>query len=264
MEWEELRDDAGNAYFYNNSTGESSWEAPLVEEEWSASDAGAAVTIVDVEESHHEVGTDWEELRDDAGNAYFYNNVTGESSWEPPTWGDLKSKLKMQRLTSALTSAAEDVANKPVAAEHAGSEWEELDDGAGNAYFYNHITGETSWEPPTWGDLKSKLKMQRLTSALTSAATEEIAVDDAAPATIVASGPAGAARGGAEWSEQYDEFGNVYYFNASTGETSWEAPTWSDLKSKLKMKRMTSALTSAADAPEVAGESSYFSNIIYD
>ena len=30
--------------------------------------------------------------------------------------------------------------------------WEEVDDGTGNVYYYNHDTGESSWERPAeWG-----------------------------------------------------------------------------------------------------------------
>ena len=256
MEWEELYDESGNVYWYSHATGESSWEVP---QEW---------TDLEQVESYAEPAAssgreEWEELYDESGNAYYYNHTTGETSWEPPTWGDLKSKLKMQRMTAALTSAAAESATEAdaeTAEPSEGTAWEELDDGSGNTYFYNHTTGETSWDAPqAWGDLKSKLKMQRMTAALTSAAEQpepheyygESAIEAASSyesggAAIELAEP----YAGEEWEELYDESGTTYYYNHTTGETSWEPPTWGDLKSKLKMQRMTAALTSAAAKSE--------------
>eukprot|EP00931_Biecheleriopsis_adriatica_P065049 TRINITY_DN39669_c0_g1_i1.p2 TRINITY_DN39669_c0_g1~~TRINITY_DN39669_c0_g1_i1.p2 ORF type:complete len:167 (-),score=39.72 TRINITY_DN39669_c0_g1_i1:81-581(-) len=63
--WAAADDGAGNTYYYNATTGESSWEVPA---------GGAAPSLPD----------GWMAADDGAGNTYYYNATTGESSWEIP------------------------------------------------------------------------------------------------------------------------------------------------------------------------------------
>lgn len=59
---------------------------------------------------------DWEEYKTDAGEIYFYNKVTGKSTWEDP-WID-------------------------------SGDWKAYYDDEGDVYFYNSKTNESCWELP--------------------------------------------------------------------------------------------------------------------
>ena len=65
-DWIEALDENGNKYWYNVSTGQTSWDSPA--------SMGQPRVI-----------GDWSEQFDDLGNAYWVNMVTGESSWELPS-----------------------------------------------------------------------------------------------------------------------------------------------------------------------------------
>lgn len=63
-EWTEMQDEAGNTYYVNGSTGETSWSQPTLQQQQEASE--------------------WTLAYDEQGNAYYYNTRTGEASWTEP------------------------------------------------------------------------------------------------------------------------------------------------------------------------------------
>jgi hypothetical protein len=82
--WAQMTDESGTVYYYHTITGETSWEPPV---ELTEGD--------EVVEPHHDQDMegngeqamrngDWIQLQDDGGNFYWYNEVTGQSSWELP------------------------------------------------------------------------------------------------------------------------------------------------------------------------------------
>jgi hypothetical protein len=73
--WTELWDDAhGCPYWWNEATGESTYEPPVVADEAARSGGSAAARP-----------GGWTELWDDAhGCPYWWNEATGESTYEPP------------------------------------------------------------------------------------------------------------------------------------------------------------------------------------
>ena len=70
-DWEAHVDpSSGNTYYYNATTGETSWEPPAG---FAAAPAASSLP------------SEWQEGYDEStGKTYYYNTVTGETSWDPP------------------------------------------------------------------------------------------------------------------------------------------------------------------------------------
>jgi len=81
------------------------------------------------------VKCDWIEQKTDEGDIYYYNNVSGESSWEQPP---------------GFKASGGGGAPKPAApAAPAKSDWvKQIDPSSGSPYYYNEATDESSWDPP--------------------------------------------------------------------------------------------------------------------
>ncbi|NWY32259.1 RHG27 protein, partial [Pheucticus melanocephalus] len=89
--------------------------------------------------------SDWETHTDtDSGHLFYYNPVTGETTWDCP-FGQAADGV------SPGASPAPSLAHSPELPE-----WEQhVDQGSGQTFFYNSVTGETSWDPPSAGDTGS-------------------------------------------------------------------------------------------------------------
>ncbi|KAF1780863.1 Leucine-rich repeat domain, L domain-like [Phytophthora cactorum] len=72
------------------------------------------------------------------GYTYYVNARTGEATWDKPKF--LGSDIDSDTNTNKPSNNAED----------AREAWKPYDDGYGNAYYWNSVTGESSWEPPTF------------------------------------------------------------------------------------------------------------------
>uniref|UniRef100_A0A8C0HNH6 Rho GTPase activating protein 27 n=1 Tax=Buteo japonicus TaxID=224669 RepID=A0A8C0HNH6_9AVES len=86
--------------------------------------------------------SDWETHTDtDSGHLFYYNPVTGETTWDCP-FGQAEDGV------SPVASPASSLPHSPEFPE-----WEQyMDEASGQAFFYNSVTGETSWDPPHTGD----------------------------------------------------------------------------------------------------------------
>ncbi|KAM9296537.1 rho GTPase-activating protein 27-like [Gastrophryne carolinensis] len=78
---------------------------------------------------------DWETHTDqNSGQHFYYNCVTGETTWDCP-FDQAEEPLQSAITPTSLSPAPED--------------WEKLfDESSGQFYFYNPLTGETSWDLP--------------------------------------------------------------------------------------------------------------------
>ncbi|XP_026078916.1 rho GTPase-activating protein 27 [Carassius auratus] len=93
--WEIHTDDqSGQKYYYHPSTGRSTWEYPLrssmesslgTEEACSPASFPQSPISSPVDPSPQRWSSDWEKLLDEnTGRHYFFNIVSGQSSWDPP------------------------------------------------------------------------------------------------------------------------------------------------------------------------------------
>ena len=94
--WEALQDpNSGGEYYYNSHTGETAWDKPMIRQEEpsvSVTDDSNPVVISDTVEDKP-LPDGWISLTDDSsGRVYFYNEGTGETSWENPV-GSVEDNL---------------------------------------------------------------------------------------------------------------------------------------------------------------------------
>lgn len=194
-EWTEVVDDEGNIYYYNEGSGQTSWEKPNgFDNEAEPTSPEAAADEVDddkalgsdlVESDTIDSGTadgclpeGWVEMEDpDSGDKYYFNELTDESSWDRPeadTGGKTTSSSKEDSayvLPKGWTVA--------------------IDEDSGEEFFYNDDTGESSWDHPS-----ILLELQEL--------------DELPPG----------------WEESIDpQSGETFYFNTADGTSSWEKPS---------------------------------------
>jgi hypothetical protein len=177
-DWELRHDEgSGQAFYVNVKTGESSWEPPTTTE----------VTLPPVN-GDLAVQQQWAEAFDESGNAYYVNLVTMETRWTPPpsagadsgdhqaagaTEGALTHRPRrpstaeqMAELNRLLSGGDDDdeeeddatkcggdgpivTSGQAMTATGGGCAWMMfVNEGDGQPYYYNHLTGECVWDPP--------------------------------------------------------------------------------------------------------------------
>jgi len=227
----------------------------------------------------------WQELIDETtGNVYYYHAQTSETSWERTTLPqafmganelkeshDLNKDSELQNhhstsgdLSERSDSSKGDEGNLSGIASPLSNEmrneivlpdgWvEACDEGTGKPYFYNSVSGQTSWEKPvavtgeSHGKIQSEVRSPEResdSSVLPSLSVGDFKMKVENPPSnavvqdrneetcdLVASGsseqadvldiPNNLPHG---WSHQRDATGMSYYINEDTGETSWDLP----------------------------------------
>ncbi|KAI1884140.1 hypothetical protein AGOR_G00223380 [Albula goreensis] len=86
----------------------------------------------------------WEVHTDrETGQEYYYNPATGQSTWDNPLSPPTEAESPMEAVPSPSPSPS------PPLPAAGGSDWEKLlDEASGRHYFYNHVSGKTSWGNP--------------------------------------------------------------------------------------------------------------------
>lgn len=130
--WEFIVDEDGDQYYFNASTGESSWERPTADP--SAAEAAAVDDGGGITDATHVDGRPlapgWQRVVDDDGDVFYFNEETGESEWEP-VYGE----------AGAADEYAED--ERPLA-----EGWARIEDEDGDVFYFHEESGESVWDPP--------------------------------------------------------------------------------------------------------------------
>jgi hypothetical protein len=248
--WQAMVDEQnGSPYYYNTQTGESRWEKPEAQEAPVEKSRRRKSLLMLVSGEAHvptavstiEVASGalvWKEIVDETHGLYFYNTQTGESRWEKPADAQAASVavaaggLGDEKVAGWIKA---DGGGATAAAVKLG-EWTKIEDATNGNYYYNTVTGETSWSPPTnpmvggsAGDVVEAAGAGDAHAVEGSGArTAEGGVADplqhGSSSTSVETQSASAKVAGG-WRRIVNEVSGVYYFNDFTGESQWDEPT---------------------------------------
>lgn len=156
--WEVLTNGDGVTYYYHTETGETSFERPDVEiasklqastedgiDEQQSKQAVQPKNDLDLDHAS-DVPENWEEIVDEnSGSTYYYNRVSGESRWNLPR----QMLLAMSALTAMnMFSPSNDENTSIEIRQEDETEWETIEEDNGSVYYYNTLTGESTWDNP--------------------------------------------------------------------------------------------------------------------
>lgn len=107
FEWSAFYDDEGRIYYYNEKSGESSWDAPSdfnpppkdATEPSSEKDL-ESTNNSDAGDAPHE--SDWVIYLDDDGREYYFNTATEETTWEKPV--ELQKHTEMSPVEASVAT----------------------------------------------------------------------------------------------------------------------------------------------------------------
>ena len=136
---------------------------------------------------------DWREARTKSQRPYYYNAVTNESSWDPPStynafYGMDDTDLTDMAASGTIAGGEGGEGGSNDAGQDLPPGWHVTTDSDTNRIFWYHDDGEsTTWEKPDWVPIGW------------------VPTED-------------------QWEEFTAEQGHTYYYNARTGTTQWEPP----------------------------------------
>jgi ankyrin repeat protein len=150
--WQQHENEDNKTFWWHTATGESTWVKPNFMTDVEERRLNAEEKR-DKEKEREEISeklkpTEWELCFDDADQHYFYNTVTGTSSWDL----DVDKEVEYALVSASMNRMEEQNRVEEQVSQldmNRGAEnWEEQLTDAGDKYFYNVVTGESSWTAP--------------------------------------------------------------------------------------------------------------------
>ena len=220
-DWEECMDDQGTHYYFNSTTKRSQWIRPIFRQKGKHPKKGAGFGDA-VDEAKGGEGKDtrpkekkseWQEHFNEDERKYWWNTVTGESSWIVPNFYTENEEKEL----AVDAQYKKEKERKELAAKLKETEWELCFTETDDMYYYNTVDGESAWEL----DVDKEVQFARAQASM--AKLQNIVGDDdggGALASVVEN------KGDpADWEENHDEnSGTSYWYNTKTGESSWTKP----------------------------------------
>ena len=146
----------------------------------------------------------WEQFADDADTPYYFNSATAESTYDAPSW-DATANL-----------------------QQAASDWSQHQDDADQWYWYNSATGASQYEQP---EQQQQQQQPAYDDAYAHSGNNEVAYEHSQLSASYDDSTAYDQRAlesalPPDWEAFADDSGQTYYFNAQTGESSYDPPSW--------------------------------------
>ncbi len=251
--WIESRDETtGVVYFYNEASGMSQWDRPTVDgsrtENNDDSNMDAIVEAPSASETDQDVNlpryTDKQHLSSAA--------VDAVPTIEPHKVDDevsIQSSESPHAHTESSSDSEESAGN--LSFESLPPHWiEATDPSSGSKYYYNEISGETTWDRPfisemTDGATDEKIKADESDEIEKEGANDHVLIDDISPSEssshrVAQPVAVGEHEDGAKgeqitvpttikklppgWVEIIDQSGETYYYHEVSGLSTWERP----------------------------------------
>ena len=222
-DWEECIDDQGTHYYFNTITKRSQWIRPLFRQKHAHPRKGAGFGDAVKELQGGMEGEDvrpkekpseWQEhlTDDDDERKYWWNSLTGKSSWVKPNfYSEAEEKRIVAQEQRKKKKEREDLTEKLKI-----TPWELCFTDVDDMYYYNTKTGESAWEL----DVDKEVNFSKAEASMAKL-QKTVNLDE--NIEIVAIGPD--SNSSDSWEENIDvNSGESYWFNESTGESTWTNP----------------------------------------
>lgn len=110
---------------------------------WGASDPSGLHDTLLLGSRGWEVHTD-----EESGKEYYYHPSTGQSTWDYPLSSSMESDVGAKDLPVSPTPSLSPACS-PTDGGKWTSDWQKvLDEKTGRHYFFNPVSGQSSWDPP--------------------------------------------------------------------------------------------------------------------
>ena len=234
-DWEECCDDTGKHYYFNVKTNRSQWVRPRFRQNGTirrgvgfgdslmaviaAEKAGTRLSKKKKEQllGKLEYPSEWEQHLDKnaSGKNFWWNKLTGESRWTKPNFMSAEEESLDKRMKLEESRKAKEQENTQL--KQAGSSWEVcFVEETSDAYYYNVVTGESVWEL----DVEAECKLAAARSAMSNL-ENAISAEDA----LIPQNNSVSMYNPEDWELNYAESGDPYWYNITTGESTWTNPS---------------------------------------
>jgi TH1 protein/WW domain len=260
-DWSAFYDDEGRIYYYNSITEESSWDPPSdglfnppEEEEQQQQqesddvidnnncDVPQTETIVVKIEDNLNTDTIDMEIEDTTNN----NDIPSSMAYEKSADENVESTLHNNESATTTVEMTVPPTGTTTNTTTTTFDWTAYYDEEGRIYYYNSVTDESAWEPPTEGfnppegdddnnvetrndemvsdeplndDKIKDTELENDVTATTVSLVKKDEHDNGANQALVEQ-----ANEETPWVAYEDDEGREYYYNTETGESQWDAP----------------------------------------